>query len=126
MSMKTTMPASTPLISAPAVEGFVSFSGNLYFTPDPNGGTLWHSDGPFSSERLQQVLAITSEIFSGTISNIVSVDPAEPQFPFMVFRIEQSMPHVEFREKMNRWYDGVVPIWPQDPTVYRLMVDPSL
>ena len=79
---------------------------------------------PFSKDRIDQALNITKSLFSGPVTTHMLSDPSEPESPFLVFRVEQDMKHEEFREKMDRWYDGVIPIWPADPTVYRLMVDP--
>ena len=81
--------------------------------------------GPFSKDRIDQALKITNSLFSGPVTTHMMSDPSEPQYPWLVFRVEQDMKYEEFREQMDRWYDRVTPIWPGDPTVYRLMVDPS-
>ncbi len=78
---------------------------------------------PFSKDRIGKVLEITKSLFSGTVTTHMMSDPSEPQYPWLVFRVEQDMEYEEFREKMDRWYDRVTPSWPDDPTVYRLMVD---
>ncbi|MBC7856593.1 MAG: hypothetical protein IAF94_24455 [Pirellulaceae bacterium] len=79
---------------------------------------------PFSTDRIDQVLKVTQSLFSGPVTTHMMSDPSEPQYPWMVFRVEQDMEYEEFRETMDRWYDRVAPSWPDDPTVYSLMVDP--
>jgi len=78
---------------------------------------------PFSKERIDQVLEITKSLFSGSVTTRMMSDPSEPMYPWLVFCVEQDMEYKEFREIMDRWYDRVTPSWPDDPTVYRLMVD---
>ena len=79
---------------------------------------------PFSKERIDQVLEITKSLFSGPITTRIMSDPSEPMSPWLVFRVEQDMEYKEFSKMLDRWYDQVTPIWPADPLVFRLTVDP--
>ena len=129
------MTASSPTLSAIDAETFVALSSrvaelsNRVRELEGRGGQTQQgapqaSPAPFSSDRIDQVLKVTKGLFSGPVTTHMMADPSEPQYPWLVFRVEQNMRHDEFSEKLDRWYDGVTPIWPADPLVYRLMVDP--
>lgn len=88
------------------------------------GGERDSSNNPFSNDRIDQVLSITRSLFSGPVTTYMMSDPSEPLYPWLVFRVEQDMEYKEFSKMLDGWYDRVTPIWPANPLVYRLMVDP--